>query len=312
MKTSAWQPSGIGELLDRAIATYIRHFAGFFTILAAVAIPVAVLQMIARPEQLHVIEDLQRLLTSPDLTERQKVLTQMSAGNGWTALIGFFGGLAYALSHVAVLNFGNRVLDGLPASIPSAYRAALARWLPAIVVAIAFVAIGLVAAIPVILAIAGLVAAVSAIMLLGSPLAAVALGVVFAVVGGVALVALSAAFTLAWQMSTAGVATGDPNPFRAVGQGLRRAFDRRLLRRTALVALALFVIELAGGLAVILFGGLLAALGHSDLIYVFVVSVGSIVLDGIVWLFVLLYMRDVMVRREGLDLLPPDAPPLPA
>jgi hypothetical protein len=312
VKTSAWQPSGIGELLDRAIATYLRHFAGFFAILAAVAIPIAVLQMVARPEQLHTIEDIQRLLTAQDVTERQQIIAQMSAGNGWTALVGLAGALAYALSHVALIGFAARILDGRPASIPAAYRIALARWLPAIIVGIAFIAIGMVVIVPLAIVVVILGTAIGVLAQVSVP-AAIATGVVFALVAGALFIALSAAFSLAWEVSVVGVATGETNPIRAVGQGLRRTFDRRLLRRTLLVALALLVVEVAGSLAFILFGGLLAALAHSGIVYVFVASVGSVLIDGVAWLFVLVYTRDLIVRREGLDLLPPDAgAPLPA
>jgi hypothetical protein len=40
--SSAARPSTIGEILDRAIATYIRRFLALFVILAVIAVPITI------------------------------------------------------------------------------------------------------------------------------------------------------------------------------------------------------------------------------------------------------------------------------
>jgi hypothetical protein len=301
------RPSSVGEILDRAIATYVRRFVPLFVIAAMVAIPISVLESLASPGFSHLIDTITALSRVPPghPAETARIMREFQRGTGAAgpvALMYLAHILLGPLASTALIIFAAATLDDRPVTIGSAYRAAFARWIPQIVVGVTFLFIITAALVVVLLAasivgfmIAGIYAAVHA--------AGIVLGILLGLIVFVALVVATATANVAWLMATVGVALEEPNPFRAVGRALRRALDGSLFRRTVAVAFAILAIEWFGTLVFLSFAAVVAFATHSDVVSAVISSTGGVVLTGVCMLLVLVYMRDVQLRREGADLL---------
>ena len=68
-------------------------------------------------------------------------------------------------------------------------------------------------------------------------------------------------------------------------------------------AAAVVALEWFGGLTFAVVGVLAAYLTHAVLTEALIVASGSIVLEGVIMIFALIYVRDVRLRSEGADLL---------
>lgn len=306
----------IGEILDRAIATYLRRFVPLFVILGIIAIPAGVLSALAGPSFTHVIQILGELFSLPpgDTVDRTALLSQINRSTlpggslQFAQLLWLF---AYPLAQTAIIVYAAGVFDGTAPTIASAYRVAVRRWLPQIVVAIAFLAIGAVLAFGFVIAVALAVLAVSVLTFLSRVVGVIAV-VIVALVAFVAAMVVAALGVIAWLMATISVALDDGNPVRAIGRGLRRTLDRPLFRRTLGVALAVVAISWFGDLAILAFAGLAEYLTHLTLLYGILAASAGVMLNGVTLVFVLLYVRDVQLRREGSDLMEAAAAPSPA
>jgi hypothetical protein len=310
------RPSSIGEILDRAISTYVRRFVPLFIILALIAIPAGILGAFTSPSITHLVETFNQMSALPpaDAIGRARVMHEFNrsaAPTGWLAVFYLVELIVYPLARTALIVFAAETLDGMSPTIGAAYRQALRRWLPQVVVALAFIGIALVIGVG--LSITGGVAvlAVFAVALL-SRITAIAVGIALGIVVFALIIAIVAMGYTAWLMASVSVAVEDGNPVRAIGRGLRRTLDRPLLKRTFAVALAIVALDWFGSVAIISFAGLVEFFSHLTLLYGIIAACAGILLDGLRSVFVLLYMRDIALRREGSDLLLAAAAPAPA
>jgi len=316
-RASVARPSSIGEILDRAIVTYVRRAVPLFVILALVAIPAGIVGAAAQPSFAHIINTIGQLSALPpsDTIGRARVMHDLDryvAPSGWMMLFYLVEFVIYPLSRTALIVFAAHFLDGAAPTIAAAYRLALRRWIPQLIVSIAFIGIALVLGTA--LVVAGGAAALAVFVAgLLSRAAAIVAGALVALVVIAAVVVVVALTYIAWLMASVSVAIEDGNPVRAVGRGLRRTLDRPLLRRTLAVALAVVALDWFGSLAILAFAALTQYFTHVMLLYAVVAACAGILLDGLRTVFVLIYMRDVQLRREGSDLLlAAAAPPLSA
>ena len=315
--SSADRPSSIGEILDRAIATYIRRFLPLFVILAVVAVPVAIVQSLAQPGMSHTFDVVTEMLKLPpgDTAGRAQLLHDLQHNGGVPSgpvfLMYLVQFLLVPLANTALIVFVASAADGTAVTVGGAYRTAVTRWVPQLAVALGFLGIAIVIGIGVFIAalIGGL--AVGGVALL-SKVAALVIGIIVLVAFMLALIALIGLGNMAWLMACISVAIEDPNPVRAIGRGLRRTLDRTLVKRTLGAALAVVAVDWFGTLALLAAGGAVIVLVKVELIYTVIASCGGIVIGGLTTTFIVFYMRDVQLRREGSDLLlAASAPPLP-
>lgn len=307
MTATGARPTSIGEILKRAIALYVRRFVPLFVILAVFAIPAAVLGAATAPDLTHLLQLLGRIGSLPagDTLERARLLNEFnhSAPGGWPTLyFNAFALIFYPLSHTALIVFAAGALDGAAPTIASAYRFAVRRWLPQIAVACGFLAIALMVLAG--FAIVGVIVGIPilAIGFLSKTLERIAISVAGLIAFAGAIVVFAVGF-VAWRMAAISVAVDDGNPVRALVRGLRRTLDRPLLRRTLAVALTVIAFEWCGSLAILACVALIEYFTHLTALALIVDGSGGVVLDGLSMVFVLLYMRDVQLRREGYDLL---------
>ena len=319
MTLSDVRPMSIGEILDRAVSTYVRRFVPLFVILAITYVPVAVIELLALPGFSRVGEEFAELNRLPpaDAVDRNRVMMQIFAHAN---LGGFFTAFLLAplvlnaLARNAIVTFTDAVLSDAPITIRAAYRASFARWLPQIVATIGFWIVTLV-----------VLGAILFMIVIIAVVAALAFGARYAgnTAGGIAsliilipafaiYLVVFAMFNVGWEMTSVSVALEDPNPFRAIGIGLRRAFDRAVRKRTIGVALAYVAVEAIGTLALLSVSALLAQFTHIDVLRDIVSALANILVSGVLAVFIVVYVRDVRLRREGRDLLDAvrDVPPL--
>ena len=286
---------------------YGRRFVPLFVILAVFAIPAGVLSAATTPDLTHLIQTLHQLGTLPagDTLGRARLLNEFNhsaPGGRLTFYFYVFELLFYPLSHTALFVYAAGALDGATPTIASAYRVAVRRWPAQIALTCAFLAIALMVLAG--FAFAGVIVGIPifAIGFLSKTLERIA----FSVAGLIALAGAIVAFALgfiAWQMAAVNVAVGDGNPVHAIVRAVRRTLDRPLLRRTLAAGLTVIALEWIGSLAILAFEGLIEYLTHLTVLERIVDGSGGVVLNGLGMIFVLLYMRDVQLRREGSDLL---------
>jgi hypothetical protein len=307
----------IGEILDRAISTYVRRFIPLFAILAITVVPTALFQLMAAPGIEHMnalFAEMNRLPVS-DMLDRNRLLTQALGSLNFGALSAMFivgPVLLYPFSRTALIVFANAVLDDAPVTIATAFRASVGRWLPQNVTALGYLVIAAVAFFIVIVA---YVIVILLVFLAASRQSVVAgtAAIIVSIPFFLFMFVLYALINVAWELSCVSVALEEPNPVRAIGNGLRRSLDPALRRRTIGIALAYLAIEVIGIGALAGAGAFVGSLLHQQFVSEVFSAGAQIVITGVLSTFMVVYSRDVRLRREGSDLLlaASEPPPLP-
>ena len=315
MQTTELRPYGAGELLDRAVTLFVRQFVPIVVLLAAVIVPLAAVQAYISPESARVFSDMAQLLTAGSPAAQREVADSMALHRGNPGTIAGFVVLELVVRLLmwgAVISFIASAYLGARSSVAQAYRVGLRRWLPQIVVAFAFAVIGVLVGIPLLIAYVGLILVVVATAAL--KLLAITVGV--AIVGGLlVLAAFAIAFSwvfMAYELATFAVITETANPIEAVGTAVRRGLARGMRWRTVVGGLVLILVSQAGAIPAIMLGSLASAATHVDALYFAVVGAGTVLLEGLVATFVVVYAVDVRVRREGWDIIAAEPPPASA
>lgn len=309
------RPLGAGELLDRAVTLFVRDFVPIVIVLSAVLIPLVVFHAVAAPNSGQIFTDLGRVFSAAgNRTASQaaaQALSRDGASNGVAALLFIVDIVARLLMWSAIVSLVATAYAGSRISFGRAYRIGLQRWLPQMVVALTFTVIGLLASIPLVI-VSLLVAIVFGVLAgLNQFIAAVVVGVIGGlIVFAVIAVVLSWVF-MTYQLASVAVVTETANPIDAIGAALRRGFARGIRWRTVLGGLVVFVVSQAGAWPLLAVAATLTVLTHINLLYFAITGVGSVLLEGIVAAFVVVFAVDVRVRREGFDLVAAEPPPVP-
>lgn len=315
MQNTELRPLGAGEMLDRAITLYVRRFASIVTVLAVVAVPLAAVEAFVAPQSAHAFTDLARVFTTAgDPAAQRQAAEALSRSNQATALT--YGVVALAsvvrlLMWCALVTVVAAGYAGVRTPLGAAYRFALRRWMPQLLVSLAFLVLGGFAAIPVFMLYFIVVIAAIGLVALHQMVAVV----IVAVLGGLlflaALAVVGPLIFMAYELASVAVVTETASPVEAIGIGLRRAFAPGMKRRTVVAGLVLVLVSQAGALPLIGLAAVATAATHVDALYFAILGAGGVLLDGIVAAFVVVYAVDVRVRREGFDIIAADPAPVP-
>jgi hypothetical protein len=301
------RPLGAGEILDRAVTLFVRHFWPLVLILALVVVPLQIISHFVQPSDLaKLLNDYQRLLAVPagHPEQQTKILREMSAGSAFTpgsVLVILIAVLVSPLATTACAILASVNYRGGPISVLTAYRQAVRRWFAQVITTIVFIAlyIGLVIAIVLIMVLfvllVGMIAALSqtAGLVVGIPL-----GLAFLAVALIGVLLLY----FAWELATVSIAIEEPDPGRAIGRSFRRTLGRGLFWRSVLAGLILVVVTFGGALVVGAVGGILAVLTHLSVLVSIFQAIASVVINALLVCYLVVYLYDVRVRREGYDL----------
>jgi hypothetical protein len=314
LRQTELRPLGAGELLDRAVTLFVRDFVPIVTVLAVVIVPIVVLQALIAPKSGQVFADLAHVFSAAGNRAATETAAAALSRDGGSSTLSFLlsaaGIVGRLLMWSAVISLIATAYAGSRITFGQAYRVGFQRWLPQVVVALAFVVLGIVAAVPLLISYLLVVILVGVLAGFNQFIPAVVIGVI----GGL-IVLTGFAVVLSWvfmmyELASVAVVTETPNPIQAIGTGLRRGFARGMRVRTIVGGLIVFVVSYVGSLPLLAVAVTLTAMTHIDALYFAVVGVGSVLLEGIVAAFVVVYATDVRVRREGFDIIAAEPPPI--
>ena len=312
MQNTELRPYGAGELLDRAVTLYVRQFVPIVVVLAVVLVPLAAVQAFVSPESARIFSDIDKVLTAGSPAAQRAAADAISRHQGNPGLIVAFVFVELVVRLMmwgAVIALIASAYAGTRSTIAQAYRIGLRRWLPQVIVAFAFIVIGILVAIPLFIIYIVLILAVVATAVF--KLFALTLAV--AIIGGLVLLA-AVVIAIAWvfmayELATFAVVTETANPIEAVGAAVRRGLARGMRWRTVVGGLVVLLVSQAGSIPLIVVGALASTATHLDALYFAIIGAGAVVLEGLVATFVVVYAVDVRVRREGWDIIASETPP---
>ena len=313
MQNTELRPLGAGELLDRAVTLFVRRFVPIVIVLAVAIVPLIAIEAILAPHSGRVFTDMARVFSTVGNTAAQRAAQRaLSADNtGGAALAGLLvvGGVVRLLMWSAVVSLIASAYAGTPQTIVQAYRVGLQRWLPQLVVGLAFAVIGIIAAIPLLIAYVVIVFVVIAMAAINQTALTIAVGVIGGLAFFAALAIAGAWIYMTYQVAAVAVVTETANPFDAVGAAMRRGLARGMRWRTVVGGLVIVLVTYGGTLPLIAIAGLAVAATHQDALYFAVLGAGNVLLEGLIAAFVVVYAVDVRVRREGWDIIAAETPP---
>ncbi len=306
---------GAGELLDRAVTLFVRQFVPIAIVLAVVIVPLLAFQAILSPHSARVFSDMSRILSSAGdaaaSREAAKALSLDNSMGGSLALIFFVGFVARLLMWSAIVSLVATAYAGSRISFGSAYRLGLGRWLQQMVIALTFTVIGMLTSIPLVIAYLLVAIVIGVLAGLNQFAAAVVVGVIGGLIVFAAIAVVLSWVFMTYQIASVAVVTETSNPIDAIGAALRRGFARGIRWRMVVGGLVVFVVSQAGAWPLLAVAAVLTAMTHVNALYFAILGVGSVLLEGIVAAFVVVFAVDIRVRREGFDLIAAEPPPAP-
>jgi hypothetical protein len=300
------RPLGAGEMLDRAITLYVRRFPQIVLVLAVVSIPVITLQALVAPQSAHVWSDIGQILTAGGGAASRRASDTMAADSAFTPLaflVIFAAMIVRVLMWSAVIALVSAAYAGTRTTLAGAYRLALKRWVPQMVVGLTFLILGGIASVPAFILYFLFIGALVALSALQQTVAVVIVGVIAVVVFLVVFAVIGSFVFMAYELAAVAIVTETGNPVEAVQLALRRAFAPGMKRRTVVAGLILLLVSEAGALPLVGIAVVATMLTHVDALYFAVLGAGGVLLDGIVAAFAVVYAVDARVRREGYDLV---------
>jgi hypothetical protein len=303
------RPLGAGELLDRAVTLFVRRFVPIVIVLAITIVPLFVLQAIATPESAHVVSDMGRILaaagTAGTTRDPTADLEKLNAGLLPQLVFVLVAMLARLLMWSAIVYvIAAAYATGASPSVGDAYKVGANCWPAQLLVGIVFSVLGSICLMPLMLLYIAILAGIFALAFLHVN---TAITVTFVILG---IVVLFAAFAIVgsfvymtYELATVYIVTESPNAVAAITAAIRRTVSRATWWRTVVAGLVVLAITQGGLLPLLFLAGLLVAVTHIDGLYFAIFGTGTILLDGLVAAFVVVYATDMRVRREGLDLV---------
>ncbi len=282
----------------------MRHLVTFCAIFAVVFVPSILLTYLQTHSMMaDVFNVFTQVIAHPGKTPDVKTLIDYQPNDALLGLQWLLGFLGFPLAYGAVVVGVSRAYLGQPVRLADAYREALSRWLPILIL----IVLWFVAIVVVLIAYVGILAVTSAALgaiagafrngpLLTAVMATFLIGVfVFSMILFILLYLVSV-------VSFIGVVLENLDPVTALGRAFGRVFAGGALWRSTGLALSLTATYV--GAFLVLGGGsaLAAALINAPALY----FIGS----GLVELFFVpfavvvaaVYYYDLRVRREGYDL----------
>jgi hypothetical protein len=308
------RPLGAGELLDRAVTLFVRNFVPIVVVLAVVIVPIVVFQALIAPKSGQVFTDLGRVFSAAGNRAATEAATQALSRDGGSNSLTFVlfvgGAIARLLMWSAIVALIAGAYGGSRVTFGQAYSIGARRWLAQMVVALFFLVLGVISCIPLIIGYLLVAIVIGVLAGLQQFIAAVAVGIVAGLIVIAGFAVVLSWLVMTYDYAAVAVVTETANPIEAIGTAMRRGFARGMRRRTIVGGLVVFVVSQVGALPLIAVAATLTALTHLDVLYFAILGVGSVLLEGIVAAFVVVYAVDVRVRREGFDIIAAESPPV--
>jgi hypothetical protein len=294
-------PATLGEIFDRGTRLAFRRIAVWAMLYAVIEIPYSLYEGY-HPFVRTMFASIARAVHP---SGAPPLATHAASGFGASQIITLLlPSLVFALPNIALMYAMTRDLAGESTSIPLAYRFAVGRWIFAVCVALADLVIFWVSAI----ALAVVVFVVGAIAyglfhpFLGNGPAVIGCAVLLALPAGLLALAV-ASWIQSWSFVSACVVALEPvHPLAALSRAAKLLFARGEKRRAAIVGAALYAMAFGGTAIVDALGERLVDLAGSSVPGIALAMLSDVLVIIVVSAIVVCYYRDLLVRRDGLDL----------
>jgi hypothetical protein len=301
------RPLGAGEILDRAVTLFVRRFVPIVVVLAMAIVPLLLFEALIAPGSARMFTDIGRVLMSSnggtDSAAAAAALARDQAGMGQYGIVILLSLVVRLLMWSAILAVASAAYAGATMPFGPAYRLALRCWPNQAVVAVTFAIIASVLFVPVIVAYAIAIAGVFGLIALHAEVIAVIFGIAAAIVVLGGFLVIGAWVYMTYQLASAAVVIESMNPIAAVTAALRRSFARQTWWRTVVAGLILLTVTQGAAVVFTALGILVATLAHVSQLSFVILGLGTIIVEGVLAVFVVVFSTDVRVRREGLDLV---------
>jgi hypothetical protein len=302
------RPLGIGEVLDRAVTLCVRFFIPLAVVYVVFAIPQGIVQFFASRGFTRLISVFTAAVQTQVATGRPadpaKLAHQLAGSpvpSGWLGLAWVLIFVVAPLAAAALVEMTAADYLGRPSSFAAAYRTALHCWLPLIGVNLLFALAGIFLYFAFALVVVLLGLGIGFLYVFSHPLG-LAVGIPFALVLLLAVIAFAVIATLALQVSYFTCVIERASPVRAFSTSISRVFGAIGLPRALLFGAAYLAILLGIGLVALIGEVTVTGLLHSDVAAVTYSTLLRIVTAIFTTAFVCIFYFDLRVREEGYDL----------
>ncbi len=293
----ALRPLGIGEIFDRAVTLYVRHFVAFTLMVLTLLAPLAVVQYFALPSQADSLATTIGQIEHPEKKPQPPFTSQQLSALVAIALVAIV--FAPFVNNAVAIGVA-RVYSGAEPSYGVSFATVFRRWAPLLGTAMLNVLILLGVYLAMVIGIVMLTTV--GILFVRSALPLAVAVFLFAIVAFVAVFLLLLMMIMAYAFAMYSTSLEDASPSRAIGLAYRRIFNRRefkkaLLMTLAYVGLQVGVLTLSSTVGLVLLFTL-----KSYALELVVNTLASAMMSAFVTILLAVYYYDVRTRSEGLDL----------
>ena len=286
----------IGEIFDRAVTIYVRHFVVFTLIVLTLLVPLGILEYFVTDASANSLTQLLTQIQHPTSHFSPYSPGQYSALFLIVAVALIFSPFTNNAVAVGVAS----IYAGRTPTYRDGYARVLRRWGPLVGAMVLCVLIFLAAYMAVVVAATIIALAGGALLVafpfLGVPLALVAIALLLAVVLFFLLLLMCCAFALY------ATTIEELKPANGIGEAFRRLFNRRELGKATLISLAYLAIEFGAAFIAGAVGLLALSAVHSTIVQLAISTVINAAVTAFTTILLAVYYYDVRTRSEGLDL----------
>ncbi len=287
----------IGEIFDRAVTMYVRHFAVFTLIVLTLLVPIGILDYFVTDRSTSQLSQLLAQITHPGALGNPvyspSQLSAIFAVALLTLLLAPFTNNAVAVGVAAIY-------AGRTPTYAGGYERVLRRWAPLLGTTLLC---GLILLTTYVAVVFGAFIVAFTVTLLA--VAARFLIVLFAIIGLVVVLAIILLFVLLVMCCAFALYAStieEARPADAIGEAFRRLFNRREIGKATLISLAYLAIQIGAFVIGAALATLLLTFAHSPVLELAVETVINAAVTAFVTILLATYYYDVRTRSEGLDL----------
>lgn len=287
----------IGEIFDRAVTMYVRHFVVFTLIVLTLLVPLGILDYFMTNQSTSQLSQLLAQIQHPTAHP-----TPIYSPGQLTAIfsIVFVALILAPFTNNAVAVGVAAIYAGRTPAYADGYGRVLRRWAPLLgtTVLCGLILLGTYFAIVIGAVIVVFIAALMAAALQF-------LGVLFAIAGVVIVLAIVLLFMLLLMccaFALYATTIEQAGPADAIGEAFRRILNRREIGKATLISLAYLAIQIGALVIASTVAALLLAFAHSPIAELVVNTVINSAVTAFVTILLAVYYYDVRTRSEGLDL----------
>lgn len=290
------RPLGIGEIFDRSVTIYVRHFLLFLIISAFFVLPLSIVNYFVAAQQ---PSGLAQIFDQISAGTRASA----SPGAGLTPWIFAVVLIAFFLApfmYVAMAAALGKIYNGSTPDWRAAYAVSLRHAGGIITTAICQLLIVMVASFVGVLILTFAFAA-AVLLVRVAPALGVIMGIAAAILALLFLIGLMLCY-LATALAFNAIGIEEARFGRAIAGGFARVFNRVEIGKALLICLAFLAVQFGLVLVSAIVSSFIAVMLHQPLLQAMFSAVFGLITTGFIGVLLAVYYFDVRIRREGLDM----------